>query len=163
MIHPAHPPSLKQDGILLDWIPLNTPVSYTVNATSEILVTPQLFFTRALKWRHPGHFLLSPLNSSCEIHDRFRHGSSEFWSWVGEPYAFVHVHGRLRLCLWYLREYGACPCLLSVLWQQWAVIIFIFCCCSRHPSLYTLVHYVIPLFIVWCGTDSVLEDKPVQA
>lgn len=111
----------------------------------------------------PDIFSSAPLNPSCEIHDRFRHGSSEFWSWVGEPYAFVHVHGRLRLCLWYLREYGAWPCLLSVLWQQWAVVIFIFCCCSRHTSLYTLVHYVVPLFILWCGTDSVLEDKPVQA
>ena len=68
------------------------------------------------------------------------------------------------LCLLvYLWQPRAWPHLLLVLWQQQAVIIFIFCCCSLHPSLYTVDQYVIPLLLPRFGTDNVLEDKPAQA
>lgn len=76
----------------------------------------------------------------------------------------IHSHRRFSLCVCvyiYIWQHSTWPHLLLVFWQ--VVIIFIFCCCSLQPSLYTVDQYVIPLLLLWFGTDNVWEDKPVQA
>lgn len=99
----------------------------------------------------------------------------QIWRWLYRIWpqlcvssALAYIHTGDFFCVFvyiyiyiYIWQHSTWPHLLLVFWQ--VVIIFIFCCCSLQPSLYTVDQYVIPLLLLWFGTDNVWEDKPVQA
>lgn len=159
---PAHPASLKLGGTShLTGFHRSCALERHVNITSaSSLSHPRL--THGC-WRVPRQSLSSPNVNWGSAWQKFADKLAAFGlNSVYPMHSCTCTQEILCLSVWYLWQRSTWPHLILVLWQQ-AVIIFIFCCCSLHPSLYTVDQYVIPLLLLQFGTDNVLEDKPAWA